>query len=69
LPPADRPNAALPDRSALTITVHVSAVDVQTRQVLWSFTYPTEEAWSFGIPVAADSAIYVGTYQTLLKLK
>jgi len=45
------------------------AVDVQTRQVLWSFSYPTGEAWSFGIPVAADEAIYVGTYQTLLKLK
>ncbi len=45
------------------------AVDVQTRQVLWSFKYPTEEPWSFGIPVAADGAIFVGTYQTMLKLK
>jgi hypothetical protein len=44
-------------------------VDVQTRQVLWSFNHPTEEAWSFGIPIAADGAIYVGTYKTLLKLK
>ena len=44
-------------------------MDVQTRQVLWSFSYPTEEASSFGIPVAADGAIYVGTYQALLKLK
>jgi outer membrane protein assembly factor BamB len=45
------------------------AVDTRTRQVLWSFQFPTEEPWSFDVPVVVDGALYVGTYKRMLKLK
>lgn len=45
------------------------ALDPRTRQLQWSFTYATDEAWAFGPPVVADGALFVATYGTLLKLK
>ncbi|MEO8591784.1 MAG: PQQ-binding-like beta-propeller repeat protein [Candidatus Solibacter sp.] len=49
-------------------TLH--ALDLDTRQLLWSFTRPTVEPnWSFGRPVPVDSGLWVASYQTFLKLE
>lgn len=45
------------------------ALDLRTRKLLWSFTYPTAEPWHFGDVLPADGAIYVATYKTMLKLR
>lgn len=49
-------------------TLH--ALDLKTRSILWSFSRPTEEAnWPFGFVTAVDGAIWVDSYQALVKLQ
>jgi outer membrane protein assembly factor BamB len=45
------------------------ALDVTTREVLWTFTHQTETPWSFDHLMAVDGGLYVDTYKRLLKLK
>jgi eukaryotic-like serine/threonine-protein kinase len=45
------------------------ALDLSTRQFLWSFTRPTEVEWSFGTIAPFNGGIWVDTYKALLKLE
>lgn len=45
------------------------ALDLATREVLWSFTHATEAPWSFGHLLPVDGGLYVDTYKRLLKLR
>ena len=49
-------------------TLH--ALDLTTREILWSFTRPTQEAnWSFGTVTPVDGGLWVDSYQALVKLQ
>lgn len=49
-------------------TLH--ALDLATHEVLWSFSRPTAEAnWSFGTVSPVDGALWVDSYQALVKLQ
>jgi outer membrane protein assembly factor BamB len=46
------------------------ALDLDTREVLWSFTRPTAEPnWAFDHPTPVDGGLWVTSYQALLKLQ
>lgn len=46
------------------------AIDVDTRAILWSFSRPTAEPqWPFGAVTPVDGALWVGSYQALVKLQ
>lgn len=48
----------------------LNALDLDTRQILWSFTRPTAEAnWPFGFVTPVDGGIWVDSYQALVKLQ
>jgi outer membrane protein assembly factor BamB len=60
--PASQPAAAARG------TLH--ALDLTTREILWSFSRPTAEAnWPFGAVTPFDSGLWVGSYQALVKLQ
>jgi outer membrane protein assembly factor BamB len=60
--PAARPAAATSG------TLH--ALDLGTRELLWSFTRPTEEPnWPLSNVLPFDGGLWVDTYKTLLKLQ
>jgi outer membrane protein assembly factor BamB len=49
-------------------TLH--ALDLKTREILWSFSRPTPEPnWPFGRISVVDGAIWVDSYQALVKLQ
>jgi outer membrane protein assembly factor BamB len=49
---------------------HLNAIDLETRNVLWSFSRPTAEAnWPFGYVVPVDGGLWVDSYQALVKLQ
>ena len=49
-------------------TLH--ALDLETRQILWSFSRPTAERnWPFGHIAPVDGGLWVDSYQTLVKLE
>jgi outer membrane protein assembly factor BamB len=61
-PPAD-PIPVLPGG-------RLNAIDLATREVLWSFSRPTAEAnWSFGYVTPVDGGLWVDSYQALIKLQ
>jgi outer membrane protein assembly factor BamB len=48
----------------------LNALDLDTRQVLWSFPRPTAEPnWSFGYVTPVDGGLWVDSYQALVKLQ
>ena len=60
------PNA----RPAASTTGTLHALDLGTRELLWSFTRPTEEPnWPFGHLLPVDGGLWVDSYKTLLKLQ
>lgn len=49
-------------------TLH--ALDLETRQILWSFSMPTAERnWPFGHIAPVDGGLWVDSYQALVKLQ
>ncbi|HEX8029319.1 MAG TPA: PQQ-binding-like beta-propeller repeat protein, partial [Vicinamibacterales bacterium] len=49
-------------------TLH--ALDLATRKILWSFSRPTAEPnWAFGHVTPVDGALWVDSYQALVKLQ
>jgi outer membrane protein assembly factor BamB len=49
-------------------TLH--ALDLATRNILWSFSRPTAEPnWAFGFVTPVDGALWVDSYQALVKLQ
>jgi outer membrane protein assembly factor BamB len=49
-------------------TLH--ALDLETRQILWSFSRPTEERnWPFSHIAPVNGGLWVDSYQTLVKLE
>lgn len=49
-------------------TLH--ALDLETREILWSFSRPTDEPnWSFGFVTPVDGALWVDSYGALVKLQ
>ena len=57
-------------RPAASTSGTLHALDLGTRQLLWSFTRPTEEAnWPFGYLLPMDGGLWVDTYKALLKLE
>jgi outer membrane protein assembly factor BamB len=49
-------------------TLH--ALDLETRQILWSYSRPTAEPnWPFGHIAPVDGGLWVDSYQTLVKLE
>ena len=49
-------------------TLH--AIDLTTREILWSFSRPTAEAnWPFGRVTPVDGGLWVDSYQALVKLQ
>ena len=49
-------------------TLH--ALDLKTREILWSFSRPTPQPnWPFGRVAIVDGAIWVDSYQSLVKLQ
>lgn len=49
-------------------TLH--ALDLETRQILWSFSRPTAERnWPFGHIAPVDGGLWVNSYQALVKLE
>jgi outer membrane protein assembly factor BamB len=49
-------------------TLH--ALDLETRQILWSFSRPTAESnWPFGHIAPVNGGLWVDSYQTLVKLE
>jgi outer membrane protein assembly factor BamB len=49
-------------------TLH--ALDLETRQILWSFSRPTAERnWPFGHIAPVNGGLWVNSYQTLIKLE
>jgi outer membrane protein assembly factor BamB len=60
------PNA----RPAPSTSGTLHALDLATRELLWSFTRPTEEPnWAFGYLLPVDGGLWVDSYKTLLKLQ
>jgi outer membrane protein assembly factor BamB len=60
------PNA----RPAESTSGTLHALDLGTRQLLWSFTRPTEEPnWPFGYLLPVDGGLWVDSYKVLLKLQ
>ena len=48
----------------------LSALDLATRAVLWSFSRPTAEPnWAFGFVTPVDGGLWVDSYQALVKLQ
>ena len=48
----------------------LNALDLDTRAILWSFSRPTIEAnWSFGFVTPVEGALWVDSYQALVKLQ
>jgi len=48
----------------------LSALDLDTRAILWSFTRPTAEPnWPFGWVTPVDGGIWVDSYQAMVKLR
>jgi outer membrane protein assembly factor BamB len=48
----------------------LNALDLDSRTVLWSFSRPTREAnWPFGHVTPVDGALWVDSYQALVKLQ
>ncbi len=46
------------------------ALDLETRQILWSFSRPTAERnWPFGHIAPVNGGLWVNSYQTLVKLE
>jgi glucose dehydrogenase len=46
------------------------ALDLETRQILWSFSRPTAERnWPFGHIAPVDGGLWVNSYQALIKLE
>jgi outer membrane protein assembly factor BamB len=53
---------------AAAATLH--ALDLSTRAILWSFSRPTAEPnWPFGFVTPVDGALWVDSYQALVKLQ
>jgi outer membrane protein assembly factor BamB len=49
-------------------TLH--ALDLDSRSILWSFSRPTAEPnWPFGFVTPVDGAVWVSSYQALVKLQ
>ena len=50
---------------------HTSTLlDLETRQILWSFFRPTAERnWPFGHIAPVNGGLWVNSYQTLVKLE
>jgi outer membrane protein assembly factor BamB len=49
-------------------TLH--ALDLESRRILWSFSHQTAEPnWPFGFVTPVDGALWVSSYQALLKLE
>ena len=49
---------------------NLNAIDLKTRNVLWSFSRPTAEAnWNFGFVTPVDGGLWVDSYQALVKLQ
>ncbi len=49
-------------------TLH--ALDLETRQILWSFSRPTKERnWPFGHIAPVDGGLWIDSYQALIKLE
>ncbi len=47
---------------------HLNAIDLATRTVRWSFSRPTAEPnWLFGYVIPVDGALWVDSYQALIK--
>lgn len=44
------------------------ALDLRTRELLWSFSDNSAGPWHFGDALPADAALYVQTANKLLKL-
>lgn len=48
----------------------LNALDLDTREILWSFSRPTSEPnWSFGFVTPVDKGLWVDSYQALVKLQ
>ena len=48
----------------------LTAIDLDTRAILWSFSRPTAEAnWPFGFIRPVDGGLWVDSYQALVKLQ
>lgn len=57
-------------RPAASTSGTLYALDLGTRELLWSFTRPTEEPnWPFGLLLPVDGGLWVDTYKTLLRLQ
>lgn len=48
----------------------LNAIDLETREILWSFSRSTAEPnWSFGFVTPVDGGLWVDSYQALIKLQ
>ena len=48
----------------------LNAIDLDTREILWSFSRPTAEPnWPFGFVSPVDGGLWVDSYQALIKLQ
>ena len=48
----------------------LNALDLDTRQILWSFSRSTVEPnWPFGFVSPVDGGLWVDSYQALVKLQ
>lgn len=48
----------------------LNAIDLETREILWSFSRPTVEPnWPFGFVSPVDGGLWVDSYQALVKLQ
>jgi outer membrane protein assembly factor BamB len=48
----------------------LNAMDLETREILWSFSRPTAEPnWAFGFVTPVDGGLWVDSYQALVKLQ
>jgi outer membrane protein assembly factor BamB len=57
-------------RPAASTTGTLHALDLGTRELLWSFTRPAEEPnWPFGHLLPVDGGLWVDSHKTLLKLQ
>ena len=60
------PGAKSPTEAAATL----HALDLDSREILWSFSHPTAEPnWPFGPVIPVDGGLWVSCYQALLKLE